>query len=195
MSLIIQPIIEGSGELDSMRILLNRIALTFFQIDYVDVLKPITCNGKQTLLKRLDDDLLLAAQKLKQRGGGAVLVLLDCDEQCPAQEAPKLLARVQENVSHLSSSVVMANRMFENWFIAGANSIQKLHAPVIPTDPESVMGAKAWLSRHMGGDNYKPGKHQAAFTTEFDLHLARANAPSFDKLCRDLEKMFAQLEV
>jgi hypothetical protein len=76
---------------------------------------------------------------------------------------------------------------------AAASSIKQLQAPTIPTDPESIKGAKAWLSGYMP-ENYEPVEHQAAFTTEFDLRLARENAPSFDKLCRDLEKMFAALE-
>jgi hypothetical protein len=193
MGLTIQPIVEGRGEVESMRILLNRIALEFCQIDYVHVLPPINTKGKPNLQKSLEDYSRLAAQKLKPHNPCAVLVLLDCDDECPATKAPILLARVQETVSHLACSVVMANTMFENWFIAAATSLRKLQEPSIPADPESIKGAKAWLTKHMN-ETYEPVNHQAAFTTEFNLHLARKNAPSFDKLCRDLEKMFAQLE-
>jgi hypothetical protein len=50
-----------------------------------------------------------------------------------------------------------------------------------PADPENIRAAKEWLSRHMPrGRSYAETADQVAFTSQFDLEMAR-RSDSFDK--------------
>lgn len=58
--------------------------------------------------------------------------------------------------------------------------------------PESVRDAKGWLQdRRTDGRAYGPTVDQPALAALFDLDAARANAPSFDKLWRDMAQLIA----
>ena len=58
---------------------------------------------------------------------GGVLVLLDADDDCPAALGPALLERARAARSDVPISVVLANREFEAWFIAAAESLAGTH--------------------------------------------------------------------
>jgi hypothetical protein len=90
--------------------------------------------------------------------------------------------------------VVLANREFEAWFLAAAPSLRGRRelAPDIdrPVDAESPRDCKGWLTDHRtDGRSYKPVTDQAALTSMFDMAMARAHAPSFDKFWRDVERL------
>jgi hypothetical protein len=90
-------------------------------------------------------------------------------------------------------AVVLAKREFECWLIAAAESLagyaglrNDLQAPV---DPESIRGAKEWLTERMSGSgSYSPTLHQPALALRFDLGMAR-RSDSFDKLSRVVEQL------
>ena len=86
------PVVEGFGEVAAVPILLRRIAEMVQTGRYVSVLKPIRIKRNQILLpNQLEKYVQLAAAK---GGSGArILILLDADDECPAQIAPELLAR------------------------------------------------------------------------------------------------------
>ena len=56
-----------------------------------------------------------------------------------------------------------------------------------PDNPESVRGAKEWLTQRMGRP-YRPTLDQEPFARVLDIELARA-APSFDKFYRELSRL------
>ena len=63
----------------------------------------------------------------------------------------------------------------------------------VPAGLERRRDCKGWLSEHRtDGRSYKPASDQAALAAVFDLHLARKNARSFDKLWRDLERLLRE---
>ena len=60
----------------------------------------------------------------------------------------------------------------------------------MPADPEQPRDCKGWLTaRRTDKRSYKPSADQAALAEIFDLAMARANSPSFDKLWRAVERM------
>ena len=77
-----------------------------------------------------------------QAEGGGILVILDSDDDCPARLAPDLLARTRAARPDLPSAVVLANREFESWFLAAAQSLRGRRGfredleP--PADPEAM---------------------------------------------------------
>jgi hypothetical protein len=120
-----------------------------------------------------------------------VLVLLDADDDCPAQLGPRLLTWAGRG--NLPVSVVLAKVEFEAWFLAAAASIaghRGLCEPLVPpADPEAVHDAKGWLSRNMlEGRRYSETLDQPALAAMFDLDQAR-RADSFDKFHREVRRL------
>src|SRR5690606_16695640 len=101
--------------------------------------------------------LLLAA--LKSGEDGWILVLLDADDDCPAEMDPRLLARVKAVVPHRNVSVVLANREYEAWLIAAARSLHGHRGFQFDESdgpqPEAVRNAKGWLQAHMLSRAYR----------------------------------------
>jgi hypothetical protein len=126
-----------------------------------------------------------------------VLVLVDSDDDCPAELGPGLLERARKARSDVPIGMVLAKREFEAWFLASAESLrgkrglaQDLTAP---SDPETVRDAKGWLSDRMTtGRRYRETLDQPALSADFDFVQARA-ADSFDKCYREIAQLLTQL--
>jgi Domain of unknown function (DUF4276) len=200
LSVRICPIVEGEGEQYAIRDLITRIGRELWDSEeYVEVLTPIKRpRGKLMNTDDLERAVEVASIKLGARGG-AILVLIDSDNECPAQHGPALLERANQRCGHLNMpiSVVLAHCEYEAWFLAAASSLAgvgtvRADLQNHPT-PENRRDAKGWLSKQMT-DRYSPTQHQTSFTKKFDLQMARDGAQSFDKLCRDLERMFTELK-
>ena len=181
-------IVEGRGEVSAVPILIRRIADAVAPSLVPRVLKPIRVKRgrflKENELERYVD---LAARQAGSNG--RILILLDADDDCPAQRVSEILERAASVRSDRRIRVVMAQREYEAWFLAAADSIaghRELRSDTTaPTDPEAVRDAKGWLTSRMPpGRAYKETRDQPALTTMFDLEQARQRARSFDKMWR-----------
>ncbi|MFN8633673.1 MAG: DUF4276 family protein [Chloroflexota bacterium] len=189
-------IIEGDGEEDALPILLRRVIQEIDPTLYVHIRRPFR-RPKGQLKKQLflsQAVTLLARQLTPPR---ALLILLDADDDCPAEIGPQLLGWAQAARRDIPMAVVMATREYEAWFLAAAESLRGhrgLPGDLMPpTDSETVSGAKEWLRRHMSpNDLYSPVVHQASFSQVMSLEQAR-RSPSFDKLCRDVRRLVEAL--
>ena len=185
----IATIVEGYGEVDAVPILIRRIAERALPGVNVQVPLPIRVERNRVLKAReLERVVELAARLTGQ--DGCILILLDADDDCPAEIAPEVLLRAIEARGDRHIRVVLAKAEYEAWFLASVESIAGRYgidaAATAPDDPESIRGAKEWLGACMPhGQRYRATLHQAALTAIFDLDAARA-APSFDKLWRDV---------
>ena len=158
--------------------------------------EPIrTSRSKIVREGELERRVELAAQKVK--GQGAILILIDSDDDCPAQLGPELLRRASETRSDLPIAVVLAKREFEAWFLAAADSLRGYKGlkndleP--PNNPETIRDAKGWLKRQLErGKKYRETIEQRQLTARFDLDLAR-QADSFDKCYRDITRLLNEL--
>lgn len=145
-------------------------------------------------MKELELERYLALASTRVDGGGGILILLDADDACSAEEAPKLVTRAQAALQDIPFGVVLAKHEFEAWFLAGATSLRGARGLPIdlpsPTDPEAIRGAKEWLSGFMPPSrSYSPPVDQAALTAVLDLELARTRSASFDKCLREVERL------
>lgn len=180
----IVPIVEGHGEVEAVPVLLRRLAADLGT--WLDVARPIRI-PKGKLVK--EGELRRAVQLAGRLSapGDAILVLLDADEDFPAQLASELRVWASSERGDRRISVVFAKREFEAWFLAAAESLvarKRLATGVTPpADPEAVSDAKGWLSRAMGR-HYSETLDQPALAAEFDL-VAAGRCPSFAKLRRD----------
>ncbi len=191
----IYPIVEGHGEVHAVPVLFRRVAAEICDRHDVTVLQPhrvprgrMVAQEPRDLLRAVE----LGALKISQTGiSGLILVLLDADDDCPAELGPCLLRQISR--ADVAAGVVVANREYEAWFLAGAESLRRhknvSDAAVAPPDPEAIRGTKKYLERHVlvPGAVYRETIDQPALTAVLGLEEARA-APSFDKLCRDLCK-------
>jgi hypothetical protein len=185
-------VVEGHGDFKAAPILFRRMGHDIDASVPLEIQQPIR-RPRSSLVGtagELERAVELAALKARSRGG--IFVLLDSDDDCPAELAPLLLARAERAGMGLPVSVILPQREFEGWFLAAAESIRgKRGLPADlapPQNPEQIRGAKGWLREHMRGHVYAETVDQPALTAIFDLNQAKA-AKSFDKCYRDLQSL------
>jgi Domain of unknown function (DUF4276) len=190
MPVTIASVVEGHGEVTGLPKLLYRIAHQFSVWD-LRVPTPFR-DPRGSLVAAGGIERAVDAQARRVDAAGGVLVLLDADDDCPANLGPSLLARARSARPDKLVSVVLPKREFEAWYLAAASSLGgRCGLPdnlVAPEDPEAIRDAKGWLSRQRtDGLKYSPTADQATLGSAFDLEQARKAAPSFDKFCREVE--------
>lgn len=191
----VATIVEGDGEVAALPILLRRLGEWRTPDIHTQVLPPIRVH-RDRFLNRDEEfrrHLLLAAAKCGQ--GGWILVLLDADDDCPKELGKQTLERARAYVPHRRVSVVLANREYEAWFIAAAESLDGRRGfsfnPRDVIEAERPRDAKGWMKARMAGGAYRETTDQAAFSARMDLRQAFDHSRSFRKLCREWDKQVA----
>jgi hypothetical protein len=188
----IASIVEGDGEVSALPKLLHRIAA---ELGVPNLLAPTPMRiprGKITIVGGIER--AVAAGALRVSGKGGVLVLLDADDDCPAESGPLLLVRATAARPDKKVSVVLANREFEAWFLAAAPSLAgQFGFPADfarPRTPETPRDCKGLLTKaRPKGQPYKETVDQAPLTSVFDLKMAREHSDSFDKFYREVSRL------
>jgi len=195
-SFFIAPIVEGKGEVEALPKLLHRFFQSF-RIQGSLALNPAIRVKASSFVKPGDyfaRYIELAARKAKANPRGTVLVLLDCEDDCPARLGPQLLQRAQDVRPDVPIIVILAYREFETWFLAAAKSLRSIGGLPIdlqpPENPESIRGAKEWLGVRMP-NGYNQIEHQPLFTERFSLQEA-CSVNSFSRLKKKLYSFLAQ---
>jgi hypothetical protein len=185
-------IVEGDGEVSALPKLLHRIAA---ELDVPNLRTPTPMRiprGKITIVGGIER--AVAAEALRVSSKGGVLVLLDADDDCPAEYGPLLLARARPARPDKHVSVVLANREFEAWFLAAAPSLagqfgfpNEFPRPRIPEAPRDCKGILT--KARPKGQPYKETVDQAPLASAFDMKMAREHSDSFDKLYREISDL------
>lgn len=200
-SLAIVPIVEGHAEEAAVPILLRRIGIELFDNTFIMVGRPIRIPRGQ-LVKystgKLASALNLAQLKLTQMSGDyhkrAAVVLIDADDDLACQLGPGMLAEARQVRGDLESRVILPTPEFETWFVASADDPRmSVHLNVDPSevafkDAEANRLRKKWIEQRFVG-KYSETVDQPKLTSVLNLPLLRQRAPSFDKLCRDIESL------
>ncbi len=125
-----------------------------------------------------------------------VLILIDSEGKCPKKLEPELVAWANEARSDADIACVLPHPMFETWFVAAASSLAGNSGfpadLTVPDDPEGNKLGKGWIKKKLSR-KYSETADQPRFAAKIDLALCRQNSPSFDKLCRELEKRLPAL--
>jgi hypothetical protein len=193
----VASIVEGQGDCFALPVLLRRVVLTIAPSRRAEIKRPIRMpRSVVAKVGELERRVELAARQVKNEGG-AVLVLLDGDDDCAATLGPGLHRRVASQRPDIPSAVVLAVKEFEAWYLASARSLANRRGLPIdvqpPDDPEAVRDAKGWLqNRRTDGLSYSPTIDQPALADVFDMALARSGSPSFDKLWREIERLLVE---
>lgn len=190
----IVAIVEGHGDEPAVPVLIRRIAAEVnpgLAVEVHPIRIPFSRLVRQGEFERAVD---LAARM--SGANDSILILVDCEDDCPAELGPRLLARARQARADRQIGVVLAKCEYETWFIASAESLRgKRGLPndlTSPEHPESIRGAKEWLERHMPPRRgYSEPLDQPALTACFDMRAAR-KADSFDKCYREIAKLLQQ---
>jgi len=198
ITLSIAPIVEGDGEVVAVPILLRRLIPYLWADGFAEILRPIRqprdrlVHNKEECLK---NSILLAAAKLKQLdvegAASLILVLCDADDDCVKTLAEQMGAVASAAASQHSVLTILAVQEYETWFVGAAESLNRfLHRTgESPKDPEQSGSKKRWIEDRFKGTKYSETVDQARMTAAMDLTLCRQRCPSFDKLCRDIERL------
>ena len=197
MTVKIGCIVEGESEVKTVPLLIRRIAANLYPELPIVVPPPIR-RPRNKVVK--ENELERAVEFVAQQigGQGAIFIIFDGDDDCPAELGPALLRRASQARSDLPIAVVLAKHEFEAWFLAAAESLRgqrglknDLHSP---DNPEAIRGAKEWLSQRMEDSRtYRETQDQPALAALFDIEQAR-NADSFDKCYRDIVRLLSELQ-
>jgi hypothetical protein len=183
-------IVEGHGEEEAIPVTVRRIANRVAPELVLKIHNFRVHGNKLVKPGELERSVELAARRAGR--DGAILIVMDCDDDCPATLGPELLARAQRARPDMPIRVVLAKREFEAWFLASAESLRGRRglAPdlEVPSDPEAIRGAKEWLTARMVEGRRYGALDQSAFAAVFDLEQAR-RASSFDKFFRDVRDL------
>lgn len=209
--LVIVPIVEGHGEVAAVPILLRRWLehRRFHKNVAVDVKGPVRASGKGALTASHSDGELGVGHYIGLallRRPDIIVVILDADDDCPKSQGAHLLARARGAVpADFPVGVVLANRMYEAWFLAALSfksfrdGVKSLgHTPTPSRDPtlvdvETVANPKAKIAEWLGVASYEPTVHQSALSRVLPFTTGmRRKSRSFRKLLEELESLLAR---
>lgn len=195
MTIGVFPIVEGHGEVAAVPALVRRFAEEVHRRFDYRVLEPYRlARTKFAQDAEIVRALRFAAIKLQPFTLRHVLVLMDADDDCPAEQHERIQRIVTESALPLNVGFVMPTREYEAWFI-GCLDRSKPHADIrdeIPAlaDPSTIRDAKGWFrSRVLApGRPYSPSVDQAKFTYLIDL--AAPNDRALLKLRKEMAAIF-----
>jgi hypothetical protein len=118
----------------------------------------------------------------------AILVLLDAEGDCPSHVAKSLSSRAAAIGVYRPVVIVIAQQMFESWFLASIETLADqlvLPDPFTAPDPEAIGNPKRWLNRHFPpGRAYKETQDQEAMTFLINIKLVEGRSRSFRRLLK-----------
>ena len=188
-------IVEGHGDVHAAPVLVRRLAVESLGLPMPEILAvPHRLpKGKMISGDGLERAVELQANKVGR--GGAILILLDADRDCPKEVAANLLSRARAKRPDRRIEVVLAKVEYENWFIAAIESLAGKYSVqrglTAPPNPEAIRDAKGWISARMS-QPYKETVDQKELTVLFDLALAASKSTSFAKLRRSVKALLSR---
>lgn len=195
-ALMVIPIVEGHGEVECIRLLLERLWYEETSGTEMKVLTPLRMpRGQMVNPEIMDRQIELAARKLLQEpfaGAKMILILADADEDLPCALGPDILKNARKKRADMDISVVMACREFETWFVASSDvaplstEFENIDASAAES-AEAARRGKRWVQDHTRR-RYSETADMPRFVRAMNLKVVRARCPSFDKLCRELER-------
>ncbi len=204
MTLYIVPVVEGQTEQGCIERLLHRVWHELLgQPERLQVVEPfrghrdelVHPNGlvlTETVSRALVK--LLSKSRKDSRARPLILILLDAEDDCPKALAPRLLEVARKAVpARVPVSCVLAKKMLENWIVAGASTLAGVNGlpDTLPArDQFEERSGAAWREAQLRSQDkarkYSKTVDAEVFVRAMALQECRNNAPSFDKLFREL---------
>lgn len=152
MKMVVQPIVEGQGDVAAVPILLRRLVVEA-KAWHVQIARPHR-RPRNQLSRKADFQKAVQVALLTPDCAG-ILILFDADDDCPRECAPEFEDWAREASHQLPCAVVMANREYEAWFLATIESLResggvRADAASHP-EPEKPRDAKGQMKERMEG--------------------------------------------
>jgi len=191
----ILPIVEGYSEVESVPILLRRIAeqMGAYQIN---IARPYRVKRNKIVQEGELERAINQGVRDRPNIMG-IIVLLDAEDDCPKFIGPQLLSRCN-NTIQLPSVVILAKRELEGWFLGGKESLRGIRGIKSdcnpPLNPEDIRGAKEILSQNMVNNRrYLEVDDQPALAAKLDFMITQDRCPSFKKFYNDSKRLIEKL--
>lgn len=178
-------VVEGPGDRESIPVLLRKHMHA--KADYRDVIAKVLCSdGKSNLTREEGIEGYVAAASARP-GCVGILVVLDGDDDCPANLGPELLSRCKA-VTNKPVEIVVIERTFEDWLYA---SIETLDYLKIEPYQLGIRGIK-YIQNNFHGSYVKP-VFQPKLTHRMDLAIARSRIVSLDRALNKFDFLLTRL--
>ncbi len=178
-------IVEGDGDKEAVPLLLRRLVHGKFQ-RYETRFEAINAKGRGNLTdeEKFARFLNLA---LTKRDLAAILVVLDAETDCPKVLAQTLANWARQRNPRVSVAIVVANRYFEAWLLAG----HCLH-----TNPETVApsDAKRKLAQKIRRAAYRETMDQGRLTAQMTVWKAYRRCRSFRRLVHAVAQLIQEVQ-
>ncbi len=180
----IQPIVEGGGEVLAVPVLLRRLRdlAKAFEIEVkVPYRRPRSQLVNEAVLRNF------IRRSMSEDDCSAILILIDSDDDCPKELAPRIAGWAKDEAGLVPCEVVLAKREYEAWFLATIESLRGKrgirHNAQSHPSPESPRDAKGQLKKRMERSaNYVAKGDQPALSAHFDMPTAYARCRSFRRM-------------
>ena len=198
----IVPIVEGDGEMTAAPILFRKLLDEMNRYD-IQVASPKNAHGRGNLQKT-DGLEKFVKYAWKEPDCGAIVILLDAEQECPKVIAKDFSQRIIALGVLYPVVIACAKRMYETWFLASMETIVGKDLNGRPglanknltiSDVESIKGPKGWLNDLFPpGRAYRETADQEAMTRLLDTSLAKERSRSFCRLCHALEQALEAID-
>jgi len=175
-------VVEGHGEVKAIPNLVSRIlrylSADNWLVDEDPIRQPRSrlvgtgLPGMRGRANRSGLESVLAMVRARRASG--VIILVDADDDCPAEWGPEARAIV---TAQFPGTAVMAVREYENWLLLS-------RVGVAARKKAEKRDAKSELAKLVPG--YKPSTHQLVETRRMSIEGVRSSSDSFEKLVRDI---------
>jgi hypothetical protein len=187
------PIVEGHSEESAVPVLLRRFLVRLNRPE-IQVARPFRVS-RLKMVRPGEIERAIVQGIRDRRDVGAILVILDSDDDEPLRLETALLERCLK-ASPLPSAVVAACREFEAWFLGSKDSLRGVcgirPGANAPDGPEAIRDAKGRLTSNMEeGRRYLEVDDQPVLAARMDLDLALRRCLSFQRLATALERILA----
>jgi len=185
-------IVEGPGDMQAVPVLIRRIA-EHHGYTNVRILPPHKRGDLPKVKANFDNYFKMA---IKEKAAIIWIIDFDCATcNCVVEESEQLYKKANDIYDGWPFKVAFMVKEFETLFLAEPEATRKVlkeipRATIFPAEPETIRGAKQWLSRSMpSGYAYKETVHQVKLAAVIDLNSLRDSSASF----RHLEKAVLSL--
>lgn len=182
--MMIQPIVEGHGEVEAVPILLRRLVACANLQGIVKINSSIRKQRNKLVDKSKLNEVIGSARRQKS---DAILIMFDGDDNCPATLGPRVQLWAQEAAGDIPCQVVIPHQEYEAWFLASIVSLQGMRgikqSVKLHPNPEGVRGVKKQIRERMErGWSYNETIHQPSFSARFSMVAAYRQCRSFRKM-------------
>ena len=183
-------LVSGRGEEEAIPLLLRRVLheyLSEYAIQPGDMLRK----AETQLLHRKQDVLERTIQRLARKND-AILIVVDSEDDCPAQLGPEFQARARAAYADERVPIffVCVYRELETWFIHDAMNLFGVE-PL--ADPYSRRDAKGWIKHSTDLRGYSEVLHSPRLCGQLELLELMERSDSFRVFVDRIERIVAAL--